>query len=396
MTPSAALWSDATMQACEPSTADTERGAKTRHLDFIDALRGYAVLGVIAVHVAPLVPALQYPLTKYAHDGAYGVQLFFVTSALTLCMSWQSRQDGAVPFYIRRFFRIAPSYWLVTIIYTTLIFGHWRDTWAPHGVELWQILMSVTFLNVWHPEALNAVVPGGWSVSLEMMFYACFPFLMCIIKNIRVSVFFTILSFLVANVVSLYSSQFFETLFSNSPTPLSWALSYLWFPNQFPVFLIGMTTFFALKDLQKPSVFRANVILIIGISIIVVLPLVPDSNKFLILNRHFINSIAFGFVAYAIANNAGKFFLFPYVRRLGVVSFSAYLWHFAVIEYFHAAGIDAPKMGDLAFPGVFAGVATISYFLSEITYRLIERPFIRIGGWLAARAGARNAKFSAV
>lgn len=51
-------------------------------------------------------------------------------------------------------------------------------------------------------------------------------------------------------------------------------------------------------------------------------------------------------------------------------------------------------MGDLAFPGVFAGVATISYFLSELTYRLIERPFIHIGARLAARAAERYARRS--
>ena len=37
-----------------------------------------------------------------ADQGARGVQLFFVASAITLCMSWEARRDGAIPFYIRR------------------------------------------------------------------------------------------------------------------------------------------------------------------------------------------------------------------------------------------------------------------------------------------------------
>src|SRR5262245_32766165 len=74
---------------------------------YIDALRGYAILGVISVHTSGAVPHLGGRLRDLATSGQYGVHLFFVVSALTLVMSWHARSDGTYRFYIRRLFRIA-------------------------------------------------------------------------------------------------------------------------------------------------------------------------------------------------------------------------------------------------------------------------------------------------
>ena len=65
---------------------------------YIDALRGYAILLVIAVHSSGYFSDLSYPVQTLAYQGARGVQLFFVASSLTLCISWSARQDGALPF----------------------------------------------------------------------------------------------------------------------------------------------------------------------------------------------------------------------------------------------------------------------------------------------------------
>src|ERR1700684_315736 len=83
-----------------------------RRLSYIDALRGYAILLVIAVHTSQAFPDLPKSLSTILNQGARGVQLFFVTSALTLSMSWVSRQESALAFYSRRFFRIAPMFLL--------------------------------------------------------------------------------------------------------------------------------------------------------------------------------------------------------------------------------------------------------------------------------------------
>ena len=76
---------------------------------YIDAIRGYAILMVIAVHTSHYFSELSAPLATITAQGARGVQLFFVVSALSLCFSWTARKESAGAFYARRFFRIAPS-----------------------------------------------------------------------------------------------------------------------------------------------------------------------------------------------------------------------------------------------------------------------------------------------
>ena len=53
------------------------------HYKYIDALRGWAILGVIIVHSSQNfeLPSI---LSRLSAAGARGVQLFFVVSALTL------------------------------------------------------------------------------------------------------------------------------------------------------------------------------------------------------------------------------------------------------------------------------------------------------------------------
>lgn len=59
--------------------------------DFIDALRGIAILLVIATHIAPIAPPSGDILRRIAQSGAYGVQLFYIVSALTLFLSTNQR-----------------------------------------------------------------------------------------------------------------------------------------------------------------------------------------------------------------------------------------------------------------------------------------------------------------
>src|SRR5258708_19299439 len=97
-------------------------------LDFIDALRGYAVTLVIASHAFPLVHELPWTVKRFSNLGFFGVQLFFVVSCITLARSWRQRGLVARPalrdFALRRVFRIAPALFLAALGYSRPV---------PHG-----------------------------------------------------------------------------------------------------------------------------------------------------------------------------------------------------------------------------------------------------------------------
>ena len=136
---------------------------------YIDAIRGYAILLVIAVHSSQYFSDLPDAVRTLADQGARGVQLFFVASAMTLCMSWQARHDGSVPFYIRRFFRIAPMFYLSIPLFLW-VRGFGPSIYAPDGIGWRHIAMAATFTHGFMPDTITSVVPGSWSIADEMMF----------------------------------------------------------------------------------------------------------------------------------------------------------------------------------------------------------------------------------
>src|SRR5579872_2080742 len=154
---------------------------------YIDALRGYAILLVITVHSSQYISDLPSAIRTLADQGARGVQLFFVASAMTLCMSWQERNDGSVPFFIRRFFRIAPMYYLAIPLFLW-VRGFGPSIYAPDGIGFRHIAMAVTFTHGFMPDTLTSVVPGSWSIADEMMFYVMFPLLMVGFSRLRFTV----------------------------------------------------------------------------------------------------------------------------------------------------------------------------------------------------------------
>lgn len=89
--------------------------------NYIDSIRGIAILMVVLVHTGQITllvsksqhfTFIQPLLVKY---GQMGVQLFFVASAYTLCLSSFNRKNETNKFTkyaIRRYFRIAPAYYI--------------------------------------------------------------------------------------------------------------------------------------------------------------------------------------------------------------------------------------------------------------------------------------------
>ena len=87
-------------------------------LKYIDVLRGIAILGVLIVHNL-LYGNNGYILSKILNFilfGQRGVQLFYFASAFTLFFSmnriYENETYPKTNFFIRRFFRIAPMYYI--------------------------------------------------------------------------------------------------------------------------------------------------------------------------------------------------------------------------------------------------------------------------------------------
>ena len=376
--------------ACRSSRAVNCNHSSLSRYAYIDALRGYAILGVIAVHTAQNVPALRWPLRDLAASGRYGVQLFFVVSALTLMMSWQARSGNIYSFYIRRLFRIAPMFWLAIPFYC-LIDGLGPQALAPDGISSLEILLTVTFLHGWYPESINSVVPGGWSIAVEMTFYAVFPALVALLRLWPRAGAAFLLSFFLSMLMNKLAMQTIFLLAPNESELLASAFKSWWFFNQLPVFLVGINVFCALQK-RKPSSAILQITLLLTIVAILLLPYLK------VLPGNIEYALCFGVLTYCLGSGAGGLLVNSVICHIGKISYSCYLWHFAVLKLLKKAPewisweygdeLETSFSSDSLYVIMFLAVTSVTAVLSAITHRVIEQPMIAFGNRVAIRAEA--------
>lgn len=354
---------------------------------YIDALRGYAILLVIFVHSSQMIGGLRTQVYQIGDQGARGVQLFFVASAITLCMSWQNRHDGAGAFYIRRLFRIAPMFWLA-IFYFTLVDGLGPRGLEPDGIGASHIFLTALFAHGFLPSTFSSVVPGGWSIAVEMMFYAVFPILIYYINSWRVAA--------TAAVISLMPAAFAYASIQSAAKhvePHSWGVIYqvfstLNFVHQLPVFFIGMTAYFIIRDEQYEVARRPFQLLFI--SLMPVMIVLEGYYRFDIgwaeFGFHSSYAVLFGGIAIALARTSPTILVNPCIIWIGKISFSGYLWHLALI---HVVPANLSKLSPLAnLVWFFVALTVLTVAASSVTYIVVEKPFIAMGNKFLRRLRA--------
>jgi peptidoglycan/LPS O-acetylase OafA/YrhL len=358
---------------------------------FIDALRGYAILGVLMVHSAQAVAPRHAFLHTLMAGGGRGVQLFYIASALTLCLSWRFRsvheEHATRNFYIRRFFRIAPMFYIAIVVYT-LLNGFAASYWAPNGIKWRFVLLTACFLHGFHPETIDSVVPGGWSIAVEMTFYLMFPLFMKYIKSIPSSIALLALSLLLCKLSSVIYYQIFTGLY---PADQQYLVSSFLFQNffgQLPVFAIGILSCFIFEN--KSELKRRVIVFDCVFALIALLQLV------ILLRFHvnfLSNYIVFSGIFALGALNLATFPIGLLVNRLialiGEISFSMYLVHFAVIYFLSKIGFTSLfKRGDLSGILYYLCVVAVTTLASRFLYATVETHGISFGKHVIKRLNA--------
>jgi peptidoglycan/LPS O-acetylase OafA/YrhL len=363
---------------------------RTKHFAYVDMLRGIAVLMVVLVHTAQMIPNLSPIADVSATYGQMGVQLFFVASAYTICLSFDRRQDEPIrvtSFYLRRFFRIAPLYYCGIVVY--FVAHLCKQLYSIDGVvsaapyTFWNVLLNVSFLHGLVPAANNNIVPGGWSIGTEMLFYAIFPALFQICNWFRKK--FGPIGMTYVLLVAITSNFVLQTCLYGSWLAIR-NNSFMYFNiiNQLPVFIVGIVAFFVTRDGLLPRSAFTPRILVIGF--------VAFSVGTIILWRLEINVL---FAVIPTTAAISFFFLLNFLRctgwhsrvllRIGEVSYSIYVFHF--IFAWHvipgiAKSFQSVVHADLLLVVSFFSAAGLSIFLATIAEKLIEARGISVGSKL--------------
>jgi hypothetical protein len=144
-------------------------------LNNIQALRAFAALNVVFFHI--IIASNSYNqgvgffsfLTGW---GANGVDIFFVISGFIMVYIQDKKSRTALSFLYNRIVRIAPIYWLLTILVVSIYFVL-PSVFRELKPSLGHFLSSVTFTS----QALGYGLPTlyvGWTLEYEMFFYVLF------------------------------------------------------------------------------------------------------------------------------------------------------------------------------------------------------------------------------
>jgi exopolysaccharide production protein ExoZ len=361
----------------------TEKPSPARHLDYIDALRGYAILMVIAVHVSQAFPNLPDPLAAVLSQGARGVQLFFVTSALTLSMSWVARNESAVDFYTRRLFRIAPMFW-VAIIFFLWLNGTGPSMYAPYGIGFKHIAMTALLVQGFWPDTITSVVPGGWSVADEVIFYALFPAIVppLLMAGWKSLIIVAVTAVVVGPRLSGLFEYGFSYFFPGSESVAGIYFSLWWFPRQLPCFIFGIMLFKLSTEERSIPMSLPRYLCSSAIALMLLIPFLDGVKYALPLGLATTYGIVFSLFAFSLMYWRNSPLINPAVVWVGKISYSAYFIHFVVLHFLPALRPTGWPAADWALMYLVVALVTVGF--SSLTYLMIEKPMIRLGSTLTA------------
>jgi peptidoglycan/LPS O-acetylase OafA/YrhL len=165
---------------------------RPRTLPALTGLRFPLALAVLLFHYAEQ-PARSAPffIAGIIHNGFAAVSAFFVLSGFILSYTYADDsgelRGSRWGFWSARFARVYPIYVLsILLIYQgylmTLPGGFWTIVVAT--------LSTFTLIQAWIPAAALSINSAGWSLSVEAFLYACFPFLLPLVKMQRKRLFF--------------------------------------------------------------------------------------------------------------------------------------------------------------------------------------------------------------
>lgn len=369
------------MQTLSPSYGD-----KTR-LEFLDSLRGLAALYVLVYHMLLLPqPSLIAPrwVEKFALAGGMGVTLFFIVSAFSLYYTMPLRlKDGrpTLSFYLHRFFRIAPLFYFWVIVSVL------RDIWqfdARH--PLIDVASAVSFTFNLTPTKQESFVWAGWTIGVEMIFYAAFPFLYRWIATTAQAVAFVFICLLVWLAAQM--------LLDYALMPEAWKQSILHWSvlRHMPIFAVGMLLYHlfvsdahARLDAEQRKSY-GNALLWAGVFLLAALLQGWLPNVF--GDGYYWQGIVFGFIFAGLALYPWRILVNRATRFLGKISYSVYLSHTTAIFFlapvYRLIYSGSPSLS-LAFLACLALTLAIVLPISILTYKVIEEPGITLGKRIARR-----------
>ena len=350
--------------------------ARQNHLDALDGLRGLAVLIVLVSHLSNH-GVLALPGIGLSGTGKSGVYLFFVLSAFLLTRVLLDRPlakfaDGRLwlDYALRRVLRIWP-------LYLVVLLTSWFLT--RHGVQGWHyVLDTEALLRHLRLQEGQSVL---WSIPVEFSFYFWLPLVALVLAWWLQRRWSWPLEFLAA-ALTLGAAAWAWPAQAASVNDVRLG-PYL------VIFLCGAMAARWDHRLRNAGARpqRQAVWAMVGVSALLACVLtVPQVWAWLtgqganaaLNHRWFLFfGVVWSLLLLAVLHGPGWLrapFAWAPARLLGVVSFSAYLWHMPVLDGLLRVGVAQWPGSALVVLAAALAVAMVSYLLFERPWRDVRLP----------------------
>ncbi len=338
----------------------------------IDGLRAIAVLSVIIFHIdKALLPG-----------GFVGVDIFFVISGylISLQIFKDLNKDcfSIVEFYRRRVKRIAPAMLVVVFVTTVLAQFLFRPNDAEKVAEsgLWSLLSLANIYfwlyqdtSYWAPSSNVLPLLHLWSLGVEEQFYIFWPLILLVTYRIGHGRYFISIFVLLA-VASFFLGEY---LFESDPS-----FTYYMLFTRAGELLIGALIahfIFKYKTIEIPDKFTAvtswsGILLVVG-------SLAFLSEEFVFPGLWAIpptvGAGALIFAGHYDKSWPSRLLMLRPMVWVGLVSYSAYLWHWPILALVRYSLIEINLLLGVA---IFA----ITMLLAWVSYLYVETPARRTSG----------------
>lgn len=373
-----------------PTPSSGARGADARRrsarIPGLDGLRAVAILAVLIYHLD----------ASWLPGGFLGVDVFFVVSGflITTLLARELQASGLIAFrtfWLRRARRLLPAL-VLTVAVSVLIARVVSTDLLVHAGR--QVLGALTFSTNWveitagssyFDQTAPQLFMNFWSLAVEEQFYLVWPLVTLLLLRFarprtRVAVTLAIAAASTALMAALFTPGADATrVYYGTDTHvmglmLGAALAFAWASP-------------ALALRVRPSAWgrAAPVAVPVAAAVLLVLLVVLDEER----AATFRGGIALASVATAVliaglVDRGGsrvaawqRLADHPVLTWVGVRSYAIYLWHWPVILLVAGDLPSVPGTGHHVLTRAWCVLVTVA--LADLTFRLVETPFRRLG-----------------
>ncbi len=340
-----------------------------RHFTLLHYLRGFAAMMVLAFHS---VHSLCGNDCGYNALAGLGVDIFFVISGFVMWNSTSGRDFTPMEFYTRRFFRVAPLYYLMTVVVALVALA------APQLLrttvfDLRHFFDSLMFLPSPLPktgEIFPVVIPG-WTLNFEMFFYMIFATCLALPAVARLPALIIILVGLVVLGETLQPQELLAKFYT-SKIILEFA---------YGIAIAAIIEKFGRSSIQIWLNAAAIAVLVTIAVYAGILQQLHSQLVFGCLSALLVWSVCEIDMRYSVPR-------IGFLKWLGDASYSIYLLQMATIAFglvmWRAVGLPA---GDGMILPFILLVSAITFVCSYVSYKYIEMPMQQLGARYAKKIG---------